>query len=280
MDDDNHSGIVYTGPLAVLVNRFTASASEIFTAAIQDYHRGLVVGSVTYGKGTVQELFNLNRIVPGTQDAGQLKLTVDKFYRVNGASTQLKGVTPDIVLPSSINPKEFGEETQQDTLAWNQIPPVSYRPLHLGIDAALPKLIRLHEERIARNPAWNLYLKGIQELVARRNEKSISLVMATRKRQRAQDDRARLVLINDWRKLKGLPPASNLENAYKLPTKISPTKSKPGAHSAPAGASGRPNGASAIVPDVLLREAAHIVADMAALGVGSLPHSMAKTAQG
>ncbi|MGA9851675.1 MAG: carboxy terminal-processing peptidase [Gammaproteobacteria bacterium] len=270
VDDDDDSGIVYTGPLAVLVNRFTASASEIFAAAMQDYHRGIIVGATTYGKGTVQTLIDLNRFVPGNDDAGQLKVTVDKFYRVNGASTQRKGVTPDISLPSPIDPKEFGEETQDDALPWDQIAATDYTPLQLGIAAALPKLDQLHTERIAHDQAWALFLDGIQQLEAQRSEKSVSLLLSARQSLRAEQDHEQLDLANGWRRLKGLPPATNLEEAYTL--------AKAGKGSKPSqvaatddGGDGSDNDMNTIVPDVLLRETAHIVSDMAAMRVGSLP---------
>ncbi|MDE2273115.1 MAG: carboxy terminal-processing peptidase, partial [Gammaproteobacteria bacterium] len=263
--DDDDSSVVYRGPLAVLVNRFTASASEIFAGAIQDYHRGLIVGSNTYGKGTVQTLFDLNRIVPGNQDAGQVKLTVDKFYRVSGASTQRKGITPDITLPSNIDPREFGEDTQDDALPWDQIAAADYLPLHLGLATALPKLEKLHAERIAHSPAWALYLDGLRLLAQERAEKSVPLWLAAREVQRMDRDRQSLVLANDWRKLKGLPPATTLEAAYKLAdTEAAKTSPK-------TDADDDADNSGPLVPDVLLQETAHIVTDMAALGVGSLP---------
>jgi len=269
VDDDDDSGIVYTGPLMVLVNRFTASASEIFAAAIQDYHRGLIVGSTTYGKGTVQRLIDLNRFVPGNQDAGQLKLTIDKFYRVNGASTQRKGVTPDIVLPTPIDPKEFGEETQDDALPWDQIASADYTPLHLGLDTTLPKLTKLHEERIADNPDWALFLKGIQQLEAERSNKSVSLLLSEREKLQTARDNEKLVLANAWRRLIGLPPANSLEKAYKLTVS---GKSATLDNNTVADNGGDVN---ALVPDVLLQETAQITADMAFLGTGIMLSSPA-----
>lgn len=272
VDDDNDSGIVYTGPLVVLVNRFTASASEIFAAAIQDYHRGLVVGSTTYGKGTVQRLIDLNRFVPGNQGAGQLKLTVDKFYRVNGASTQLKGVTPDIVLPSTIDPKEFGEETQDDALPWDQIPSANYTPLHLDLVTRLPTLLKLHEERIAHNSDWALFLKGIQQLEAERSNKSVPLLLSEREKLQASRDHEKLELANAWRKLKGLPPAKSLADAYKTTG-----DSKPGKIHGDDATDGD-NDVNALIPDVLLQETAQITADMVVMGIGSMPSLPAATA--
>ncbi|HET7396351.1 MAG TPA: carboxy terminal-processing peptidase [Gammaproteobacteria bacterium] len=270
VEGDDHSGVTYTGPLAVLVNRFTASASEIFAAAIQDYHRGLIIGSTTYGKGTVQTLIDLNRIIPGDEDAGQLKLTVEKFYRVNGASTQRKGVTPDITLPSIIDPTEFGEETQDSALPWDQIAATDYTPLHLGLDQALPKLLKLHAARIAHDKAWALYLQQLKQYQAQRDEKSISLVLSERKQQRAELDKQRLEMANAWRQLKGLAPAATLEAALKS-AQNAETANGSGSDEDAATASGDENSENGLEPDVILNAAAHIVIDMKLLGVGSLP---------
>ena len=272
VDDDDDSSMAYTGPLVVLVNRFTASASEIFAAAIQDYHRGLIVGSTTYGKGTVQRLIDLNRFVPGNQDVGQLKLTIDKFYRVDGASTQRKGVSPDIVLPSTIDPKEFGEETEDDALPWDQIESADYTPLKLDLAKELPKLTKFHEERIADNPYWKLFLTGLQQLQAERSAESVSLVLSTREKLQTTRDDEKLALANAWRKLKGLAPARSLEQAYKMP--------EGGKAANVDNVDDTANGDNDMhthVPDVLLQETAHIATDMAALGIGSIPNKTITT---
>src|SRR5690606_14070008 len=110
VESDTDASITYDGPLVVMVNRFSASASEIFAAAIQDYKRGVIVGEKTFGKGTVQQMLDLNQMVPReTSQLGSLKLTTAKFYRVNGSSTQIKGVMPDIELPTAFKPDEYGE---------------------------------------------------------------------------------------------------------------------------------------------------------------------------
>ncbi|MGH8400492.1 MAG: carboxy terminal-processing peptidase, partial [Gammaproteobacteria bacterium] len=264
--DDPDPGIEYDGPLAVLVNRTSASASEIFAAAIQDYHRGPIIGSTTYGKGTVQTLVDLNRYIPGDDDAGQLKLTIEKFYRVNGASTQRKGVTPDITLPSSIDTSEFGEETQDSALPWDQIAATDYSPLHLGLDQALPKLREYHDKRIAHDKSWALYLEQLKQYEAQRDEKSVSLVLAERKQQRADQDKQQLAMANAWRQLQGLPPATTLEAAYKSARndKVS------GGTDEDTGAS-PDDSDNGLEPDVLLDATARTVIDMKQLGVGSLP---------
>ena len=253
-DEDEDTGVVYSGPLTVLVNRFTASASEIFAAAVQDYHRGLVVGSVTYGKGTVQQLRDLNRVIPGDQDAGQLKLTVEKFYRVTGSSTQNKGVSPDIELPALVDPKDFGESANPSALPWDEIHPSDFSPMKSGLTKALPSLASAHDKRIAKDPSWTLFLAGVHDLDEERAETSISLVLADRQRLRSEDDAKKLAMLNAWRKLKGLPAAATLEAAMK--------GAKPD-----NGGEGSDVDAEGIAPDVLLNETAAITADITAQGL-------------
>lgn len=126
---DRDPSVTYDGPLGVLVNRFSASASEIFAGAIQDYKRGIVVGEQTYGKGTVQTLVDLGRFLKGEPDnVGQLKITMEKFYRITGSSTQHKGVTPDIQLPSGFSAEEYGESSQPSALPWDMIATSKYTP--------------------------------------------------------------------------------------------------------------------------------------------------------
>src|SRR5487761_2151808 len=127
VDDDPDPAIFYSGPLMVLVDRLSASASEIFAGAIQDYGRGLIVGQQTYGKGTVQNAHPLNYTIFGrTPDLGQLNVTIGKYYRVTGGSTQDRGVTPDIVLPSMIDVADVGESTHDRALPWDHIRPADF----------------------------------------------------------------------------------------------------------------------------------------------------------
>ena len=254
-DEDDDSGVLYSGPLVVLVNRFTASASEIFAAAIQDYHRGLVVGSVTYGKGTVQQLVDLSRFIPGDGDSGQLKLTVDKFYRVSGSSTQNKGVSPDIALPALVDPTQVGESTNDTAMPWDEIGQAEYSALNEGLDKALPKLTELHSLRIAKDADWRLFMETLHQADAERAETSVSLVLADRQKEQAEDDAKRLALANSWRKLKGLAPATTLETALKLPK--GPAGTDPAADDIDDG----------LEPDVLLNESAEIVADITGAGL-------------
>ncbi len=199
-DPDPH--IYYRGPLAVLVNRLSASASEIFAGAIQDYHRGIIVGEQTYGKGTVQTLIPLSR--------GQLKATLAKFYRVTGESTQHKGVTPDILYPSPYNHDEIGESALPEALFWDYIEPVTYEDLP-DISGMLAKLQERHTQRIKNDPDYTYLTELIAYLDANRDKTTISLKESVRKQEQEETEQARLSLENKRRTAKGLEPVKSLE---------------------------------------------------------------------
>jgi carboxyl-terminal processing protease len=187
---DDDAGMAWSGPLAVLVNRGTASASEIFSAAIQDYHRGLIVGEPTFGKGTVQNLVDLDRFSQSDSEQpqlGELKMTIQEFFRINGGSTQLKGVTPDIAFPKNGDDKDFGESTYDNALKWTQIAPADYQPV-ANLNAYLPQLLQLHGDRVAKSPAWKLMLDELAQYKTMRDKTSISLNLATREVERKQQD--------------------------------------------------------------------------------------------
>jgi len=194
---------MYTGPLAVLVDRLSASASEIFAAAIQDYRRGLIIGNDTYGKGVATQFVDLAEIADDQPDAGQLMFVTDKFYRVTGASTQEKGVSPDIQLPAQIDPKQFGEETEDNPLPWDTIAAASYKPLDDGIDALLPELRRRHEQRTGSDPLFQLYLGDIAHLKTEDSVTRLSLVLDTRKRTEQHEEAWRAGDDLAWKKLTG-----------------------------------------------------------------------------
>ena len=182
--------MAWSGPLAVLVNRGSASASEIFTAAIQDYHRGLIVGEPTFGKGTVQNLVDLDRFANGDSEKpqyGELKMTIQEFFRINGGSTQLKGVTPDIAYPKSGDDKDFGESTYDNALKWTQISPAGYQPV-ADLHAYLPQLQQMHDARTAKSPAWQLMLDELAQYKMMRAKTSVSMNLATREAERKQQD--------------------------------------------------------------------------------------------
>jgi len=182
VDDDPDPSLYYDGPLAVLVNRFSASASEIFSAAIQDYGRGIIIGEETYGKGTVQNLIDLGRFLPG-QKVGQVKLTIAKFYRITGSSTQRLGVIPDIEYPSPVPPEESGESSKPSALKWDRIRPAAFEK-YSNIQRLVPELIKRHEERTKQDPEFQLYLQEIKEARKMREKKKYSLSEKTRKAER------------------------------------------------------------------------------------------------
>ncbi len=188
VDEDPDSNIVYTGPLAVMVNRYSASASEIFSAAIQDYGRGLIIGEQTYGKGTVQNLIPLDRFVPSAHGkAGQLKLTIAKFYRISGGTTQNMGVVPDISFPTPIDPKNFGESAEPSALKWDKVKPTSYKK-YGDFSQILPLLKEKHLKRIKNEKEFLYIEEDIQEYKNNKNKKKISLNEKIRKAERKKNE--------------------------------------------------------------------------------------------
>lgn len=173
---DKDNGVLYDGPLAVLVNEFSASASEIFAAAIQDYGRGIVIGSTsTYGKGTVQRSIGLDpesNFLSSNSELGSLKLTLQKFYRINGGSTQLKGVTPDIVLPDQYEYLRFRERDNENALPWDEISKAPYKNWNGGYD--LKTIKNLSNSRVASNPVF-MEIKARTEWLGKQNDKEYSL---------------------------------------------------------------------------------------------------------
>ncbi len=173
---DNDESVLYDGPLAVMVNEFSASASEIFAGAIQDYKRGVIIGSTsTYGKGTVQRQIpfgNRNDLFSGRTDMGAMTLTFQKFYRINGGSTQLKGVTPDIVLPDALEYYKGREKDNPGALPYDEIPKLNYQTW--SNDFGLESLAKKENERIQSNPSLNLLKSNLQWL-AKNSELPVDL---------------------------------------------------------------------------------------------------------
>jgi len=179
---DNKNGVVYDGPLAVIINRFSASASEIFAAAIQDYGRGIIIGGQSFGKGTVQRPINLNQILRRSDNKfGQIKLTTAKFYRVNGGSTQHVGVTPDISFPSRYGLMDIGESKQKNALLWDQIKSVNYSSV--DDNQLLPQLSVRHDVRLSNDTKYKEFLDDLSEFERKRNKKTISLNYDVRKKE-------------------------------------------------------------------------------------------------
>ncbi|UTF61152.1 carboxy terminal-processing peptidase [Gilvimarinus sp. DA14] len=198
----SHSKAVYRGPIVVLINRLSASASEIFAGAIQDYGRGIIVGSQSFGKGSVQSLQPLQH--------GQLKITESKFYRVSGDSTQHRGVLPDIELPELIDPDDVGESSYDYALPWDNIHAVKH-DRYYDIAKLLPAIDARHRERIATDPDF-IFLAQEQDLVnANASRDSISLREKTRLTEKDQLEQQLLSLENTRRKTKGLPPYKSYE---------------------------------------------------------------------
>ncbi|MEJ2523224.1 MAG: carboxy terminal-processing peptidase [Gammaproteobacteria bacterium] len=242
--DDPVPEVVYDGPLAVLVNRFSASASEIFAAAIQDYDRGLVIGQQTYGKGTVQNLYPLDRYAPGDDPRfGQLTLTVGKYYRVTGGSTQHRGVVPDILMPSPVHAELVGESTQESALPWDQISPTSFDG-EGSVGGAIDYLTDSHERRVNVDPDLRYLIQDIEARDAVMERKAVSLNLEKRREENERMDVERLARENARREAKGLEPLESLEALDEAES-----------------------------PDVVLEEAAEIVADLSAQAPGALTAS-------
>jgi len=204
VNKDPDPSVVYNGPLAVMVNRFSASASEIFAAAIQDYGRGIIIGENTYGKGTVQNLIDLNMFTNRkNMRLGQVKLTVAKFYRINGKSTQRLGVKPDIELPSYFLPEEFGESSEPSALPFDEINKLNYEQ-YGDIQKFVPELVKRHNQRTGNDPDFQYLIDQIKEYRESRNQTMVSLNEEVRRKQKEADEERKFQRENELRKKKGL----------------------------------------------------------------------------
>ncbi len=184
---DPDKKVQYDGPLVVMINNFSASASEIFAAAIQDYKRGIVVGSKhSYGKGTVQNVIDLNQFIRGNSygDLGALKTTIQKFYRINGGSTQREGVVSDIVFPDRYSYLDMGERDEESALPWDKIAPAKYEPLPINYD----QIIANSKKRIAGNSYFKLIDENAKWIFERKDENTFSLNLNQFKKEMAQSD--------------------------------------------------------------------------------------------
>jgi carboxyl-terminal processing protease len=182
---DDLSKPAWTGPVSVLINRGSASASEIFAAAIQDYGRGAIIGEPSFGKGTVQTVVDLDQVAHNSKPKfGELKLTIAQFFRINGSTTQLLGVTPDITLPGISDPKTFGESSYDNALPSAQIKPAAYMPAG-DIRSIVPQLQSKHEARVKNDPEYQRFIEDVADLKAQRDKTSISLNLAERQKEQA-----------------------------------------------------------------------------------------------
>jgi carboxyl-terminal processing protease len=210
IETDPDPQLVYGGPLAVLVNRFSASASEIFAGAIQDYGRGIIIGEPTFGKGTVQSLIDLDRFVRDPESKlGRLRLTMAQFFRVNGGSTQFRGVVPDIIFPTADESQEEGERSLENALPWASIRPARYDSEQL---ASLQRQREAHQQRIQNDPGFKFLIE--EELLLRklRDQQLLSLKEGERRAEWQERENNRKQRENRFRVSAGLPPLSEEES--------------------------------------------------------------------
>jgi carboxyl-terminal processing protease len=212
-DPDPVPRVAYNGPLAVLVNRFSASASEIFAAAVQDYARGVIIGQETFGKGTVQNLYSLDQYLQPEDDEGfgQLTLTIGKYYRVTGESTQHRGVEPDIRLPSAIDSESVGESVRDSALPWDTIATTRFRAGQ-PLENTIQSLTANHTERSKEDPNFNYLTQFIEDDRETRSRKSVSLNIESRRAERASQMERALELENERRAALSLEPIDSLED--------------------------------------------------------------------
>ena len=236
-DPDPVARVAYNGPLAVLVDRYSASASEIFAAAIQDYARGVIIGQQTFGKGTVQNLYSLDQYLRSDDDKGfgQLTLTIGKYYRVTGESTQHRGVNPDIALPSHINAEHIGESVRDSALPWDTVATTRFRA-GKPLDSTIESLTVSHAQRAKNDPNFKFQMEMIAAAEAMTAEKTVSLSKEERRAEHEQELQRRLDRENQRRTALNLEPIESLDD-------IEPDD----------------------IPDILLDQAAGIVTDLATL---------------
>ncbi|MCC6595332.1 MAG: carboxy terminal-processing peptidase [Rhodanobacteraceae bacterium] len=183
--------MVWDGPLAVLINRGSASASEIFAAAMQDYGRGVIIGEPSFGKGTVQNLVDLDDVAHNEKPTfGEVKMTIAQFFRINGGSTQLRGVTPDISFPLTVDAKDFGESSYDNALPWTSIAAAKYVPTG-QLKTIVPLLEQRHAERVAHNVPWQNFEADVADARTLRARKTISLNETVRRQQRDEQEAKR-----------------------------------------------------------------------------------------
>ena len=255
-EEDTEPGMSWNGPMAVLVNRYSASASEIFAAAIQDYGRGLVIGETTFGKGTVQSLLDLDDYAPSdTPGMGQLKITMAQFFRVKGGSTQNMGVVPDIKFPSAGDPQEYGERSLDNALPWTHIEPAEYEP-----SGDLSQMVAVtdfrYQGRSSENQEFAWLMTDIEEYNENKDEKFVSLQESIRREEMAETEAKRKAR-QEQRENAG--PLIGERNVLTVQERVEGAETEDDEED------------SDERPDLLLRESARIVADMVELkGDGKL----------
>jgi len=197
VEKDADVGVAWDGPLGVLINRGSASASEIFAAAIQDYGRGVIIGEGSFGKGTVQTLASLDQIAKNaTPVFGELKMTIAQFFRVNGGTTQLRGVTPDILYPQTSDDTQFGESSYDNALPWTHVKAADYAPVG-DVANQLPRLSAWHATRIQHDRDFQNLLQDVAKARELRNNNVISLNEGVRRKERAASDKRLAAMLGD-----------------------------------------------------------------------------------
>jgi len=258
VESDTRAGAVWTGPLGVLVNRVSASASEIVAAAIQDYGRGLVIGETTFGKGTVQTVADLDNIAKHDKpEFGAIKMTITQFFRINGGTTQLRGVTPDITFPSMTDTEDFGESSFDNALPWTQIKAADYTP-EGDLTGIVPLLMASHDKRVSHDIDFKYLQEDSAESTRLRQENMLSLNEDDRRKEReAREARAKSreatqgsntsdnASTEDWRD--ALQDDGMLANERNLQADLAIENAKKNAK------------------DILLNEAAHVLSDKVGL---------------
>ena len=210
-EDPEADKSIYDGKLMVMINRHSASASEIFAAAMQDYNRAIIVGQQTFGKGTVQQSRSLNFVYDLDKDPlGYIQYTIQKFYRINGGSTQLKGVDADIKFPEIINAAKTGESFEDNALPRDKIPAASYQEAGHARDA-VETLTQKHEERVAKNPEFIVVNEDIAIRKERDERKFMSLNLAERQKENKEDEDRRLKNLNERFKREGKKPLKDID---------------------------------------------------------------------
>ncbi|MBI2396588.1 MAG: carboxy terminal-processing peptidase [Xanthomonadales bacterium] len=250
LEGDDQAGVAWDGPLAVLINRESASASEIFAAALQDYGRALIIGETSFGKGTVQNLIDLDQMAQNDSEKfGQLKLTVAQFFRVNGGSTQHRGVVPDIAYPQTAwASDEFGESSLDFALPYSEVQAANYARSG-DLSALLPLLATRHEARVGKDPEFKWWFEDLAEYARQRERKDVSLLESARRAERDRNEKMRAE-----------------RKAARVAAGIDPPDAKHEEGDDGLLADERRDAAAADEdqaekPDFLLRESAHILAD-------------------
>jgi carboxyl-terminal processing protease len=283
VENDTDAGLAWSGPMGVLINRGSASASEIFAAAIQDYGRGVIIGEPSFGKGTVQTLISLDRFSQSDKvKYGELKMTIAQFFRINGGTTQLKGVTPDIKLPVTADAETFGESSYDNALPWTQIKPATYMPAG-DLKELFAPLQKKHDVRIAKDKDFLDIESDIAEAMKLRKDNLISLNENVRRKERETQEAKAKAREARMASTQGTPDdasananSGNKDQRAKVPTPTAPKKavSVKGLPTSDDGLQGSERSLTAELAaekaaknakDVYLQEAAHILSDEAGM---------------